>query len=379
MSTALKASPLKLRWSMLAVSGVLLSLSLVIFLVLMAVSWKTVAPTLFWQLEYMGVLILVTISTRTITVRKVLGFYFLGLGVCALLALVLSTPVRLVFNWPFWVDVPVPIIEETVKILPLLAFVFWPGSRWRKSAGLSDYLVAGAALGSGFTLLEDLLRGYEWQRMLDAHTGPHLGVLYLFPAADLQYGLSSSSLLHLKAAFLGHGPATAMIGLALGVAVIYGHRQGRWRWLIALPAAMWVWVVWDHVWFNLSSDGAFDGALGVIQSLVGLRGHLAGWVLLVAGLAAIVLDARAIRRHWSQAADASRLRLDELALWRCPVDRRTPLHLYLLVVARPKLRRMAAYVARNDLSPEALRGGVDRLSAGLRRPPLLSGSSTLPV
>lgn len=60
-----------------------------------------------------------------------------------------------------------PVIEEAVKLVPLVLLGWW----WRagrRQLGLTDHLLAGAALGVGFELFEGALR-YSTLRALPLH------------------------------------------------------------------------------------------------------------------------------------------------------------------------------------------------------------------
>jgi hypothetical protein len=49
-----------------------------------------------------------------------------------------------------------PLVEELVKVVPLLVVAAWP--RVRRQWGVSDFVLLGAGCGAGFALLEALLR-----------------------------------------------------------------------------------------------------------------------------------------------------------------------------------------------------------------------------
>src|SRR5690606_20709089 len=65
-----------------------------------------------------------------------------------------------------------PIVEETVKLLPLLLLLLL--SRRVRSFSLTDYLLVGAATGTGFDFLEEVVRTWAKQQQ----TSGLLGFLY---------------------------------------------------------------------------------------------------------------------------------------------------------------------------------------------------------
>jgi hypothetical protein len=128
-------------------------------------------------------------------------------------------------------------------------------------------LLLGAALGAGFGFYEDALRGllpgFSPDTILATHTNtPHLGPLYFFPSMDVQIGASTDWLLGAFGpvpAFIGHGGATAFIGLSIGLARFLGAWLkgligGFWRIVWLIPLVVWGWMVFDHGMFNYAQD-----------------------------------------------------------------------------------------------------------------------------
>ena len=115
-----------------------------------------------------GVIQLIVLGSfaRTVRVRTVLMALAVGLYACAPLALVLQMGWTRPAAW--LTDVPLfamavtasytvnPFIEELVKVLPVAALLLIP--TMRRQWSLTDCVLAGAAVGSGFGLAESLFR-----------------------------------------------------------------------------------------------------------------------------------------------------------------------------------------------------------------------------
>lgn len=180
-----------------------------------------------------------------------------------------------------------PIIEELVKLLPLLAVVIL-ARKLRRQWGYADYLLAGAAVGAGFSLAEALLRygGQASRGISDGHGGfvlltglnpPHvLGI-----AASLTRWLPPPvDTLHLFGGGGGdvnnHLVWTALAGLGLGVLM---RARGPRRLLGLVPLA---YVSVDHAVLNYGLVHPGGDGLGVLllQVLEVLRPGLPALVLL---------------------------------------------------------------------------------------------------
>ena len=105
--------------------------------------------------------------TRSVRAGTLLLAILTGCYICGLVAILAEIGwtrlVRAITGSPltdvveaasFTVD---PIIEEVVKLLPLVLLVIC-GRRIRAQWGLTDYLLVGGAIGAGSTLIEAVLR-----------------------------------------------------------------------------------------------------------------------------------------------------------------------------------------------------------------------------
>jgi PrsW family intramembrane metalloprotease len=193
-----------------------------------------------------------------------------------------------------------PFIEETVKLLPLLALWLLAASV-RRQWGLTDFVLAAAALGAGFGLTEELLRfsgeagraialpggGFLLAVGFSGPTVPGLGQIL---GAWLPVGVGSSGL------FAGGGPAdgidihlvwSAIAGLGLGLLLLPGGFRRLIGLLLIAAAAT------DHAAFNTQVGGALAQA---IASPLGALRNLVGIYALAALAVAVFLDRQAMAR-----------------------------------------------------------------------------------
>ncbi|MGZ8481160.1 MAG: PrsW family glutamic-type intramembrane protease [Candidatus Limnocylindria bacterium] len=221
-------------------------------------------------------LLLVTSFTRTVPLRTLATFWFVGVFPVMALTLLVTEPINDLFAGgqlssalfgPLW--------EDLIKPLPvfaLFAYRAWRGG-WQMSA--TDGLLLGFVVGAGFAFHEDAGYNRVWGDGWDAPWG------LLFPTL----GSSRSALLP------GHDVLTALVGLAIGFAFLY--RRYRFAWV--LPLAAWLIVVAEHITGNLADiSGALPLPAEIIRGL--LFGGQALPALLLSGIAVTVfLELRILR------------------------------------------------------------------------------------
>ena len=165
----------------------------------------------------------------------------------------------------------VPLIEETMKLLPVAA-VAWMIGRWQLSLlNLSDLLLLGAMSGAGFGIVESSY--FEHVRTGERYA-PHFLGLNLLPTAWGQAG------------YLGHGAATGLIAFAFGVGAYLRRARGGAAWWWAVPAAVCGWVLLEHGLANAYSNSG-SRALLVLGG-----GRITPWLFFAAIIVAIGVDAR---------------------------------------------------------------------------------------
>jgi hypothetical protein len=183
-----------------------------------------------------------------------------------------------------------PVIEEVVKVLPLV--LGWLlARRFARGLGLVDHLIIGAACGSGFGLLESVMR-YGTVRMLTMSAGDSgyivaasLGGSVTVPGIGESLGswlpapTVNAGLLGDPTPGVGHLVWTALA--AVGIGWLCTHR-GPTRLLGLVPLA---YVCYDHCRYNWQVASGDDGS----SLLDWLHDHL-GLVVFLALVAATVGD-----------------------------------------------------------------------------------------
>jgi RsiW-degrading membrane proteinase PrsW (M82 family) len=116
-----------------------------------------------------GILQLIVLGSfaRTVSIRTVLAAMAAGFYACAAFAALLESvwigPTAWITGTPYADVVQIasytvdPFIEEAVKIIPLAMLLLWVRVI-RHQWSITDCIIVGAALGSGFGLAEDLYR-----------------------------------------------------------------------------------------------------------------------------------------------------------------------------------------------------------------------------
>jgi RsiW-degrading membrane proteinase PrsW (M82 family) len=220
-------------------------------------------------------LLLVTLRTRTVGWREVARFWVIGLFPVVLVVYALTEPAETLFGaGTFQTAFFVPLVEETVKALPLVVWVL-VSMRKQVTPTVSDLMVLGFALGAGFAFHEDGL----WQRL--AADG--------FGAAP--WGVLFPTFLYKGQFVVTHSGWTMLVGMGVGVWAV--HRDRVWSW--AVPPVVLVLVVIDH-----GAANARSGIAEILPTLV-LHGHLTAWLLLLGVLLVVGHDVLMLR--WAHSRD----------------------------------------------------------------------------
>ncbi|MGP3959114.1 PrsW family glutamic-type intramembrane protease [Nonomuraea sp. 3N208] len=247
-----------------------------------------------------------TRSVRVLTLLLAVGAGFYGCGMTAvLLQLAYTRTLSALAGERLYGVVNVaaytidPLIEEIVKVIPLLIIGMW--ARLRRAWRLTDYLLLGAAFGAGFGLLEAVFR-------MSAHAGKAIDTLngYLIPRGFSNVlvpdvGTTLASWLPAPTTYqsLGipdapdvsfHLTWSALAGLGIGLLL-------RGRGLARLAAPMFLVLVWaDHAALNFDVSLSKDSTLGTVLSspFVAAQPVRGLWPLLALGLA-VWSDARVLR------------------------------------------------------------------------------------
>lgn len=205
---------------------------------------------------------------RTLRVSTLLLTVATGFAVCGVVTVLLQVAwtrtLQLVTPWDLadvvrtasWsVD---PVIEEVVKVAPLVVLALrWP--RVHRQLGLTDHLLAGAALGVGFELFEAALRFARLGHLAMATPDGFLVAGNLAGSVVVpSVGTSLTTWQPAPAAFtellasggdtVQHLVWTALAGLGVGW---WARRRDALRWLGAVPLVV---VSLDHANYNLRID-----------------------------------------------------------------------------------------------------------------------------
>lgn len=232
-------------------------------------------------------LLVVTTFTRTVPLRLLAAFWFVGVYTTLAIVLFVGGPITGLFGLSNAL-VPgllLPLVEELVKPLPVLAF-FWYMVRRGWQPGPSDGLLIGFVIGAGFAFHEDMMFGRVWGSGLQTATP----LSALFPTISYFRGTMAAY----------HDAWLALIGLAIGAAFLL---RGRSRLAWALPAAAWLIVFTDHWTGNyLASASSGEALVGLARAMRGLGPDGALPVMALAGgivvaVAAELLILRSVARH----------------------------------------------------------------------------------
>lgn len=257
-----------------------------------------------------------TVLTRTITWRGAVFGLSLGIGVAAPLMVAVGWLLArggfdvsdsVVGSW-----LVVPILEEVVKLAPVILMAFLHRRRSRITFNPSDWLLAGCAVGAGFAMVENAELVQHSPGVL-RDMAQQYGPSWLVPGA---WG---------AAGFVGHAVATGLAAAGIGGWALLSRmsatrRAPAWApWLtLVAPAA---WVTLEHMLANYYVNTGSDAAL-----LLG-NGRLTPWLFLAAAAGVLAIDG-AHQRRVLQHSRTLRIRQtmvrDALLGARAPVG--VPLH-----------------------------------------------------
>lgn len=229
----------------------------------------------FYGAWTVGLLMLLTVGLRTLRVRDVVRTWLFGFfAVTGLVALVGSelTEAMLTSGVGFGnvrSAAVIPILEETVKALPLLIVLALAVIGRTREPSASDLAILGFAIGAAFAFHENAL----WvRRISDGFDASAWGVL--FPSLSLEVGV------------VGHAGWTGLVGAALGVA----WRLQRHPWVWFVPGAAFVIASLDHGYANVRGESA------EVFAALTMDGQLVPVLLALGLVAAVAVDSWALWR-----------------------------------------------------------------------------------
>lgn len=173
-------------------------------------------------------------------------------------------------------DFVVPPIEEATKFAPLVLILWFRRRATAWTFGATDLLLMGAAIGTGFGLVE---LAYTTAPGSSTHSVPLLPITEIYHSAGRNAGVGWGHLV------VGHAVWAAIGGGMLGIALFL---RGRGRVAIVVAAAGVAWTTLDHIADNYSA--VHPGALADLLLLLTANGWLSLLFFLAVIAAAIGVD-----------------------------------------------------------------------------------------
>jgi RsiW-degrading membrane proteinase PrsW (M82 family) len=244
-------------------------------------------------LALLWALALLTVSAgpvRTMGWRAFVGTGLTGFLALTALARLVGRPIvnSLGTNSVLATSVWVPLTEELCKALPVVLIVVFAARRRASRPSAIDLALLGAWAGAGYALYEDTQFGRG-----GAHWSAAPPFSLLFPSEDSFDGSSVSF------AVGGHQVWTALLGLGLGVGVLY-RRRFRRAWL-AVPLTFAT-VLIEHGATNAALGTGSPSALNKVLLALTLNGWLSS-ILLVGGIGIVLRIEWRVLRGTSRPAE----------------------------------------------------------------------------
>lgn len=257
---------------------------------LLILVWQAPGPV-FRELTFAALILVATLTTRSMAAGSGLSAFGLGGGLVVLLVIGaghLVTRAGLdtsegIVNWGL-----IPVLEEALKLSAAGAVALLHMRRQKLSPNPSDLLMLGCLAGAGFALAENSLlvqNGPGVASDMAWQYGPHVSGWYLVPA----WG---------SAGYVGHAAATGFITGGYGLGLSLRRRLGVAWW--AVPAACAAWIVLEHLLTNL-----YVGTGSRVALVLG-NGRLTPWLFVLLAIVIVALD---VLRHRAALRQSARLRL----------------------------------------------------------------------
>jgi len=222
-------------------------------------------------------MLIVTVLGRTLPLRVLAAAFFVGVFPSMALALFIGFPVgrELGTDSAMFDTFFVPILEEAVKLGPIILFFWWLTRRGRWQPSISDGLLLGFMVGAGFAIHEDALYARVYA---DGFEGDYGAIL---PTVGEGVTIFRQTIIGLY-----HSGWTALTGMAVAAWFLLRHRS---RFAFLIPTVAIVIVLLDHGLGNYVIAMRDLGALDVLWKL-DLEGRLPIYLLLAGVVATVVLE-----------------------------------------------------------------------------------------
>lgn len=249
-------------------------------LIVLLLFWTHNAEYFWIEATFMIEILVLTFFTRTVSTRYALSLFCQGIFISAgLMLLIWNVAYKIGIDTDSltWSGRVVPLLEETLKILPVFVgvVVVWRARRFLLN--MSDWLVMAVMAGAGFSILEK----YFWHNVyFDFTYGPHLGSWYFFPDA------LGSFIEGEKFGYVGHAAATGLVALGVGLGLYLKasrHTAAKKFWWI-VPGILFTWVTIEHMMYN---------SYRINESIALLRlggGQMTPWLFILTMVVVLGLD-----------------------------------------------------------------------------------------
>ncbi|MFC1560149.1 PrsW family glutamic-type intramembrane protease [Candidatus Margulisiibacteriota bacterium] len=245
-----------------------------------------IALIIIFIVIYPLIQLFVVSPTRTVNIRTIVSFFFIGLFCSTAAAFILNVISTHLIN-PDLVSFTInPIVEETLKVLPVFVVLYY--FKAGRNLGILDAMLLAAACGTGYALFED---------MANFNVNYSVVSRILYSRLD---GITSQWLpdgyAHISSMFLSYGSAqshgvwAAFIGIALGFSrKMFSYRRNNLMIVYGVPFIAWLWTVWDHASYNYGR-GIADNHLTKLLYDLTQRGRLLPYALAALIFIALIIE-----------------------------------------------------------------------------------------